>query len=109
MRKVVAGNRVFALVGRVTPCAPLGRANERRAEDCAPYLAPRARVPLDVTATMAVSPAVAHAPDGAVAVFADEEAAVFGDGDSDRATPDFAFGRDEAGHEVLIFAARFAS
>ena len=108
MRKVVAGNRVFALVGRVTPCAPLGRANERRAEDCAPYLAPRARVPLDVTATMAVSPAVAHAPDGAVAVFADEEAAVFGDGDSDRATPDFAFGRDEAGHEVYVFAARFA-
>src|SRR5437899_1450457 len=45
----------------------------------------------------------------AVAVFADEEAAVFGDGGSDRTTPDFAFGRDEAGHEVLIFAARFAS
>ena len=37
---------------------------------------------------------IAHPPDGAVAVFADEEAAVFGYGDSDRATPDFAFGRD---------------
>ena len=108
MRKVVAGNRVFALGGRVTPCAPLGRANERRAEDCAPYLAPRARVPLDVTATMAVSPAVAHAPDGAVAVFADEEAAVFGDGDSNRATPHLAFGRHETRHKIFIFAERFA-
>ena len=53
-------------------------------------------------------PAVAHAPDGLVAVFADKQAAVFRDGDSDRATPDFAFGRDEAGHEVFVFAARFA-
>ena len=35
---------------------------------------------------------VAHAPDGAVTVFADEEAAVFGDGDSHRTTPDFAVG-----------------
>ena len=53
-------------------------------------------------------PAIAHAPDGLVAVFADKQAAVFRDGDSDRATPDFAIGRDEAGHEVFIFAARFA-
>ena len=58
--------------------------------------------------TEELSPAVAHAPDGAVAVFADEEAAVLGDGDPDRATPDFALGRDEAGHEVFVFAARFA-
>jgi hypothetical protein len=52
--------------------------------------------------------AVAHAPDGFVAVFADKQTTVFRDGDSDRATPDFAIGRDEAGHEVLVFAARFA-
>ena len=60
-----------------------------------------------LTATMAVL-LVANAPDGLVAVFADKQAAVFRDGDSDRATPDFAIGRDEAGHEVFIFAARFA-
>ena len=51
---------------------------------------------------------VAHAPDGLIAVFADKQAAIFRDGDSDRATPDFAIGRDEAGHEVFVFAARFA-
>jgi hypothetical protein len=31
---------------------------------------------------------VAHAPDGLVAVFADKQAAIFRDRDSDRATPD---------------------
>jgi hypothetical protein len=40
---------------------------------------------------------LAHAPDGLVVVFANQQAAVFDDGDSDRATRDFAPGRDEAG------------
>ena len=53
----------------------------------------RARCALDLTARMAVL-LVANAPDGLVTVFADKQAAVFGDGDSDRATPDFALGRD---------------
>src|SRR5262249_19672222 len=57
----------------------------------------------------ATSSNVAYAPDGFVAVFADKQAAVFRDGDSDRTTPDFAVGRDEAGHEIFIFAARFAT
>jgi hypothetical protein len=52
--------------------------------------------------------AVADAPDGTVAVFADQQAAVFGDGDSDRATPDFAVGRNEASHEVFVFTLRVA-
>jgi hypothetical protein len=69
---------------------------------------PAGKINGDLTARMAVLPAVTHAPDGAIAVFADKQAAIFRDGDSDRATPDFAFGRDEAGHEVFIFAARFA-
>ena len=47
---------------------------------------------------------VAHAPEGLVAVFADKQAAVFGDGDSDRAAPDFAFGRDEAGQAAKFRA-----
>jgi len=51
------------------------------------------------------SSAIAHAPDGLVAVFADKQAAIFRDRDSDRATPDFAVGRDEASHEVFLFAA----
>ena len=51
---------------------------------------------------------VAYAPDGLVAVLADKQAAIFRDGDSDRATPDFAVGRNEACHEVFVFAARFA-
>src|SRR6478672_1222277 len=67
----------------------------------------RARCPLDLTAGMAVL-LVAHTPDSLVAVFANKQAAIFRDGDSDRATPDFAVGRDEACHEIFIFAARFA-
>ena len=67
----------------------------------------RARCPLDLTARMAVL-LVAHAPDGLVTVFADQDAAVFRNGDSDWATPDLAVGRDKAGYEVFIFAARFA-
>ena len=52
--------------------------------------------------------AVAHAPNGLVAVFAEKQTAVFRDSNPHRATPDFAVWRDEAGHEVLIFTARFA-
>jgi hypothetical protein len=63
--------------------------------------------PLDLTARMAVL-LVAHSPDGLVAVFADKQATVLGDRDSDGATPDFAFRRNKTGHEILIFAARFA-
>jgi hypothetical protein len=55
-----------------------------------------------------ISPLVAHSPDVAVAVFAEEEAAILGDGDSNRATPDFAVGRSETGDEIFIFAPRFA-
>ena len=58
--------------------------------------------------TFAPLPAVAHSPDGAVAVFADEKTPVFGHCDPDRATPNFVLRRDEAGHEVFVFAARFA-
>jgi len=52
--------------------------------------------------------AVAHAPDGLVAVFTNKQTAVFSDGDSDRAPPDFSFGRDESRDKILVFAARFA-
>jgi hypothetical protein len=55
-----------------------------------------------------LSSAVADPPDCAVAVFADEKAAVFGDGDSDGPTSDFAIGRDKAGHEIFVLAAWFA-
>ena len=61
-----------------------------------------------VDSSRVILPAGANSPDGAVAVFADEESAVFGHGDSDRATPDFALGRDETGHEIFVLAARFA-
>src|SRR5204863_646 len=50
---------------------------------------------------------MAYAPDGAVPVFADEKTAVFGHGNSHRATPDFTLGRDEAGHKILVFTTRF--
>jgi hypothetical protein len=62
-------------------------------------------MPLDITGRMPVL-LVAHTPDGLVTVFANKEAAVFGNGDSDRATPDFALGRNEPCHEIFIFAAR---
>jgi hypothetical protein len=68
-------------------------------------------VPIDPTdfkhRDLDASSAVANAPDGLVTVFAEEQTAVFGDANSDRATPDFAIGRDEAGHEVFVFAARY--
>jgi hypothetical protein len=54
------------------------------------------------------SSSVFHAPDGLVAIFTDKQAAVFRDGNSDRATPNFAFWSDEASYEILIFATRVA-
>ena len=89
--------------GKPNRVSELARANQTPYNFC-PV---RARCPFDLTARMAVL-LVAHTPDGLVAVFANKQAAIFRDGDSDRATPDFAVGRDEAGHEVFIFAARFA-
>src|SRR5207248_1966277 len=50
---------------------------------------------------------MAYVPDGAVPVFAYEKTAVFGHGNSHRATPDFALRRDEAGHKILVFTTRF--
>src|SRR6266481_5172908 len=44
---------------------------------------------------------VAHAPDGAVPIFAEENAAIFCNGDSHRAPPDFAFGREKTSYEIL--------
>src|SRR5467141_2003238 len=51
---------------------------------------------------------VTHSPDRAVSVFAEQEAAVFGDGDSDRAAPNVSVGRDKTSHKIFILAARFA-
>jgi len=50
---------------------------------------------------------VAHSPNAPVAVFTEEKAAVFGDSDSDRPTPDFAIGRNKTSDEIFIFAPRF--
>lgn len=52
-----------------------------------------------------ISSAVGDAPDGLGAVFANKQAAVFGDSDSNGTTPDFAVRRNEAGDEIFIFAA----
>ncbi len=41
-----------------------------------------------VPSCRARSSAVAHLPDGAIAIFAEKQAAIFGDRDSDRASPD---------------------
>src|SRR5438067_13381656 len=60
-----------------------------------------------VDSSRVILPAGANSPDGAVAVFADEQAAIFRDRDSDRATTDFDVRRDEDGHEIFIFATRF--
>src|SRR5438445_8056361 len=49
------------------------------------------------------------APDRAVAVFADEERAVLGDGDADRAGPDGSIVDHEAGQKILVFAGRLAT
>ena len=90
--------------GKPNRVSELARANQTHYN----FARVRARCPLDLTARMAVL-LVAHAPDSLVAVFANKQAAVFCDGDSDRATPDLALGRNEACHEVFVFAARFAS
>ena len=51
---------------------------------------------------------VTHPPDRVVAVFADEKAAVLRHGDSHRAAPDFALGRNKTRYEIFVFTARFA-
>src|SRR5581483_8893525 len=51
---------------------------------------------------------VGDAPDGAAAVFADEERAVLRHRDAHRPAPDRFVRDDEAGHEVLVFAGRLA-
>src|SRR5947207_1288413 len=53
-------------------------------------------------------PAAGDSPEGAAAVFGDDEGAVFGDGDSDGASPDLFVGDDKAGHEVFVLAGGFA-
>src|SRR6266480_1791532 len=52
--------------------------------------------------------AVAHSPNSAVPVFADEKSAVFGNRDSHWAAPDFTLGGNKAGHEILVFTTRVA-
>src|SRR5439155_20266690 len=77
-----AGNSgILSATGRI-------RRGEPDSSGRLPSLLPplRARCPLDLTATMAVL-LVAHSPDGLVAVFAEKQAAVFRDGDSDRGDP----------------------
>ena len=105
-------DRRFTEWSRRVPCDIDGKPNRvselARANQTLYNFAPvRARCPLDLTARMAVL-LVAHAPDGLVAVFADKQAAILRDGDSDRATPDFSVWRDEAGHEIFIFTKCFA-
>src|SRR5207248_10679850 len=51
---------------------------------------------------------VGYPPDGPVAVFAEKEAAIFRDRDSDGSAPNVTFGRDEAGNEIFILADCFA-
>src|SRR5882724_2847209 len=51
---------------------------------------------------------VRHPPDGAGGVVGDEQGAVMGDGDADRAAPDLAVVDHEAGEEILVFAGRYA-
>src|SRR6266550_3848414 len=51
---------------------------------------------------------ITHSPDRAVSVFAEQEATVFGDGDSDGAAPNVSVGRDKTRHKIFILAARFA-
>ena len=47
---------------------------------------------------------VGNVPDGAGAIVCDEDAAVFGDGDTDRPPPDPAVSRHETGEEVFVTA-----
>ena len=51
---------------------------------------------------------VTHAPDGAVAVFADKKSFVSADGDSDGATPDFAVWCDKAGDKIFAITPRLS-
>src|SRR6266550_4378095 len=53
-------------------------------------------------------PGVTHSPDRAVPVFAEQEAAVFRDSDSDGAPPNVSVGCDKTRHKIFILAARFA-
>ncbi len=61
-----------------------------------------------VPSCRARSSAVAHLPDGAIAIFAEKQAAIFGDRDSDRASPDITIGRDKSGDEIFVLTDRFA-
>src|ERR1035438_7514941 len=51
---------------------------------------------------------VGDVPDRAGAVVCDEDAAVFGDGDTYRAAPDLAVFRDESGQEIFVTAISMA-
>jgi hypothetical protein len=53
-------------------------------------------------------PRITHPPDAVGAVVGDQQAAVLCDRDADRAAPDIAAFRDEAGQEVLVLAGGFA-
>jgi hypothetical protein len=53
------------------------------------------------------SSAIGHPPDGVVAVFAEKEAAVFGNRDSDRATPHIPVGSDKSSHKIFVFTECF--
>lgn len=52
----------------------------------------------------ACDPDVRDAPDGAGSVVCDEQAAVFGYGDADRAAPNLAVFRDKACKEIFVTA-----
>src|SRR5215831_14761022 len=99
MRSILTSNLVLSPAGRVMQLARRG--------ECAPLSMQTGR--RQMTARPKTSPAVTHAPNGLVAVFTNKQATIFRDGDSDRATPDFAVARDKAGHEIFIFAAGFAA
>src|ERR1700686_4454418 len=51
---------------------------------------------------------VRHAPDGAVAVFGNQKRAVMRHGDADGPPPHLGIVDHKSGHEVLIFAGRYA-
>src|SRR5471032_2763592 len=49
---------------------------------------------------------VTHAPDRLISVFAEEEAAVFGDGNTDGTPPHVSVGGDETSYEIFVVAPR---
>jgi hypothetical protein len=51
---------------------------------------------------------VCHSPDGAVAVFTEQQRAVFRDSNPDWPTPDKKIARHETGNEIFVFAEHFA-